>query len=30
MRHRKWISQGPVVMLSSLVSARRMYRLCKR
>jgi hypothetical protein len=27
----QWISQGPVVMLvSSLVSARRMYGLCKR
>jgi hypothetical protein len=28
MRHHKWILQGPVVMLvSSLVSARRMYGL---
>jgi hypothetical protein len=31
MRHHKWILQGPVVMhVSSLVSARRMYGLCKR
>ena len=31
MRHHKKILQGPVVMLvSSLVSARRMYGLCKR